>query len=100
MAVLIEAEFPGVTAQQYDAVDQRAGTRSGRPVEGLLCHNAVVTDEGLRVIDVWESPEAFQAYFTQRLQPILAEQDFPDPSSPPRFSNVHHHYRSAELASP
>ncbi|MBR7830905.1 hypothetical protein KDK95_31665 [Actinospica sp. MGRD01-02] len=92
MAVLIETEFQGVTAQQYDAVDQRAGTRSGRPVEGLICHTAMVTGAGLRVVDVWESPEAFQAYFTQRLEPLLKEQDFPDPSAPPSVSEVHYHY--------
>ena len=99
MAVLIEAEFPGVTAQQYDAVDQRAGTRSGQPVEGLLCHSAMVTDTGLRVVDVWESPEAFQAYFVRRLEPLLKEQGFPEPSTPPRFSSVHYHYQRGESRS-
>lgn len=96
MAVLIEAEFPGVTAQQYDAVDQRAGTRSGQPVAGLVCHSAMITDTGLRVVDVWESTEAFQAYFTQRLQPVLKEQGFPEPSAPPGFSRVHYHYQRGE----
>lgn len=58
----------------------------------------MVTDEGLRVVDVWESPEAFQAYFTQRLQPLFKELDFPEPSAPPRFSFVHYHYQRGDSA--
>jgi hypothetical protein len=61
-----------------------------------LCHSALVTDSGLRVVDVWESPEAFQAYFTQRLQPVLKELSFPELSAPPQFSTVHYHYQRGE----
>lgn len=96
MAVLAEIEFPGVTAQQYDTADRRAGTRADRPIEGLLSHTAIITDEGLRVVDLWESAEACNAFFTQQLQPILNEQGFPEPSAPPKFSNVYYHYERRE----
>lgn len=55
MAVLMELAFPGVTAELYDTVDQRVGTRSAEPPAGLLFHTAIVSDAGLHVIDLWES---------------------------------------------
>jgi hypothetical protein len=92
MAVLMEIDFPGVTAQQYDTVDRRVGARADQPPEGLLFHTAIITDAGLRVIDLWESIDACNAFFTRRLQPVIKEQGFPEPSAPPKFSDVHHHY--------
>ncbi|MER5216602.1 hypothetical protein ABT063_40245 [Streptomyces sp. NPDC002838] len=91
MAVLMEIEFPGVTAQQYDTVDRRVGARADQPPEGLLFHTAIITDAGLRVIDLWESTEAFDAFFS-RLQPVVEEVGYPEPSAPPKFSDVHYHY--------
>ncbi|WP_217624385.1 hypothetical protein [Streptomyces sp. TRM64462] len=92
---MMEIEFPGVTAQQYDTVDRSAGARADQPPEGLLSHTAIITDAGLRVIDVWESTEACDAFFTQRLQPALEEHGYHEPSAAPTFSNVHYHYAVA-----
>ncbi|MYS91941.1 MULTISPECIES: hypothetical protein [Streptomyces] len=92
MAVLVEVEFSGVTAQQYDTVDQRVGARAERPPEGLLFHTAIITDTGLRVVDLWESTEACEAFIANRLQPVIREVGYPEPSSEPKFSNVHYHF--------
>ncbi|WP_156727951.1 hypothetical protein [Streptomyces apocyni] len=91
MAVLMEIEFPGVTTQQYDDVDRRVGARSGQPPEGLLFHTAMVTETGLRVIDLWESTDAFQDFFA-RLQPVVKELGYSEPSAPPKFTEVHYHF--------
>ena len=40
------------------------------PVEGLLAHVAGQGAKGFRVVDVWESEEAFQR-FGEKLMPIL-----------------------------
>ena len=42
------------------------------PVEGLLVHAAGEGENGFRVVDVWDSPEAFQR-FGETLMPILQE---------------------------
>ena len=72
MAVLIELEFSGVSARQYDTVDRKVGSRSSKLPEGLLFHSATITDAGLRVVDLWESPEAFERFF-ERAQPVIKE---------------------------
>jgi hypothetical protein len=40
------------------------------PVGGVLCHIAGPTNDGWRVVDVWESEEAFQA-FGEKLMPAM-----------------------------
>ena len=42
------------------------------PVEGLLAHIAGQGESGFRVVDVWETAEAFNR-FGETLMPILAE---------------------------
>jgi hypothetical protein len=42
------------------------------PVEGLLAHIAGEGENGFRVVDVWESEEAFRR-FGETLMPILQE---------------------------
>lgn len=91
MALLMEIDFPGVTAEQYDEVDKRAGTRAPQPPDGLLFHSAVVTGAGLHLVDLWETRAKFDA-FMERLMPIATEAGFPDPKAPPELTEVHHHF--------
>lgn len=91
MAVLMEIDFPGVTAEQYDELDKRAGTRAGQPPDGVLFRTAVVTSAGLHVVDLWESRAKFEA-FMERLMPVAAEIGFPEPKAPPELTEVHHHF--------
>jgi hypothetical protein len=46
------------------------------PVEGILSHVAGPTDDGWRVIDVWESEEAYHP-FGGFIRPILEQVRFP-----------------------
>lgn len=48
-----------------------AAKPSDWPVEGLLLHVAGETASGFRVIDVWQSEEAFRQ-FGEALAPIMA----------------------------
>lgn len=43
----------------------------GRPPEGLLVHVAGPTDEGFRVIDVWESQATWERFRDDRLPQFL-----------------------------
>jgi hypothetical protein len=78
MAIGVIFIFPGATVDQYEEVCR--GINNGQPMRaladwpggGCLSHAAGATPEGLRVTDVWESPEKFQA-FGEMLMPHLAQ---------------------------
>ena len=55
--------------EQYERV--AAGLTDPAP-EGLILHLAGPTDEGFRIIDVWESEQAFKRFQAERLQPAVA----------------------------
>ena len=75
----VVAVFQGLTQEQYEkSVDKVSGGKSRMesasdwPVEGLLAHIAGQGETGFRVVDVWESEEAFYR-FGETLLPILKE---------------------------
>jgi hypothetical protein len=72
MAYVVSMNWKGVTADEYDRVCE-AGHLMSEPADGGIAHLATVDDEGLRVIDVWESPEKFQEFVASRLMPAVAE---------------------------
>ena len=67
MAVLMVHDSPGGTKEQYEEVGARLtdgrglNSLSDWSVDGILAHAAGPTDNGWRVVDVWESEEAFPA---------------------------------------
>ena len=69
MAVVMMMEWKGVTAEQYDAV-RRETNFENDPPKGGMYHVAAVDDEGLKVVDVWNSPEEFQAFAEAKLMPV------------------------------
>ncbi len=75
----VVAVFQGLTQEQYEkTVDKVSGGKSRMespsdwPVEGLLAHVTGQGETGFRVVDVWESEEAFNR-FGETLLPILKE---------------------------
>ena len=70
--------FEGATREQYEESVRKLTGKSRLespadwPVEGLLVHAAGETENGFRVVDVWESEEAF-GRFGETLIPILQE---------------------------
>ena len=91
MPVLMVHDSPGGTEQQYEEVVARLTDGGGFnslndwPVSGILSHVAGPTDSGWRVVDVWESEEAFQR-FGEVIGPVLQEIGFP---GEPRLFPVH-----------
>jgi hypothetical protein len=93
MAVFMELEFDGFTTDQYDAVDQALDPK-GNPPDGLIAHSARMDGDTLRILDIWESPEAFGAFAESRLGPTMGEtlgDDAPPPPEP-RFTELHNAY--------
>ena len=79
MAVVAVFQDPSLTKENYEeSVRKLTGGRAQLespddwPVEGLLAHIAGEGASGFRVVDVWESEEAF-GRFGESLMPILQE---------------------------
>jgi hypothetical protein len=59
-----------LTAQQYDDSLERLEESGGFPPDGLDYHVCFGTEGSLRVSEIWDSREQFEA-FGERLMPIL-----------------------------
>jgi hypothetical protein len=83
MPEVLLLEFPGATLEQYRAVNAALGvdsqTGEGDWPAPLLSHTAAVSDDGLLVVEVWESQDAQKA-FMDRLGPALGTVGVPEPS--------------------
>jgi hypothetical protein len=56
--------------------------------DGLILHAAGRTDEGFRIIEVWETEEAWQRFRSERLDPTIAA--LRGPGRPePTFRDLH-----------
>ncbi len=79
MPVVVVQQGPSLTQDRYEETVRRlTGGKSSLespadwPVEGLLVHAAGEGANGFRVVDVWESEDAFRG-FGDTLMPILQE---------------------------
>jgi hypothetical protein len=79
MAVGVLMDFGGGDNAAYDRVIDRMGLGDGRPPAGCLFHVAGQTDAGFRVVDVWESAEAFQMFAEEQIGPLSSAEGFPAP---------------------
>jgi len=80
MAVAAVMEFEGATLEQYDEVMARMNfTPGGQGAPGGMFHWAAATDTGVRVTDVWESQEQFDAFAREQIGPITAQVGVPAP---------------------
>ncbi|MEU0939568.1 MULTISPECIES: hypothetical protein [unclassified Embleya] len=87
MAILMQVDLAGVGKEQYDKLSARV--RSGEiPAPGCLAHVAIATGDGVRVIDLWESQAAMDA-FSALLRPAAEELGFPQSGTPPQVTEVH-----------
>ncbi len=76
MAVVVFLEWDGISAEQYEATRKHVNWEGDVPAGGMF-HVAAVTDRGLRITDVWESAEAFQAFVNNRLMPGVQQLGIP-----------------------
>jgi uncharacterized protein YodC (DUF2158 family) len=68
MAVVMQMSWAGVTSEQYDQVRDLVQWETVAPAGGKY-HIAWFDDNGLRVVDVWDSPEQFQTFTETQLMP-------------------------------
>jgi hypothetical protein len=76
MAIAVIQEFPiegdDRTTTNYDRVQQALGTRDSPPAGGLI-HTAGFDEQAgvFRIFDVWESREAWETFFNDRVLPVV-----------------------------
>src|SRR2546425_11106123 len=72
MAIVMHMEWPGATLEDYDRAMESTRLDETPPAGGLV-HVAGVDDGTLRIVDVWESEEAWNAFRSDRLMPALEQ---------------------------
>ena len=80
MAITVIVTPLSMDARQYDEIIKRLENAGASAPPGRLSHVCFGTGTSLRVVDVWESQDAFNA-FGQTLIPIL-QQVGVDPGQP------------------
>ncbi|MBM2812243.1 MAG: hypothetical protein HW416_3002 [Chloroflexi bacterium] len=70
MAIVVTGDLPGGSAEQ-DTQMQRNLNLAGNPPAGALARIAGPIESGWRVVSVWESQDAWDAFHMQRLAPAL-----------------------------
>ena len=88
MSIVVRHNPRGLTAEKYDEATRRieeAGIEF--PPEGLDYHVCFGSDGNLRVSEIWDSKEQFEA-FGKRLMPLLAEAGI-EFSGEPEILEVH-----------
>jgi hypothetical protein len=74
MAIAVEMEFEGASLDQYDEICSSMGLNpGGSPPPGALFHWAAKTSTGIKVTDVWETKEQFEAFAQDKIKPLTAE---------------------------
>ncbi len=72
MSIVVRFAPSGATREQYDQVLRRLEESGNWPPDGLDYHVAFGSRDELRVSEIWDSQEQFEA-FGQRLMPLLAD---------------------------
>jgi hypothetical protein len=87
MSMLVRFAPPGATStEQYDETIKQLEAQGDFPPDGLELHVCFLADGNVRVSEVWDSQEQFEA-FGERLMPILSDAGI-DPGQP-EFFEVH-----------
>ena len=88
MNVLMTLEVPGATTAQYDRTDADVGIAAdGDLPPGLVVHTCAVTDEGIVIVDVWDSASSLEDFAHDHLDGALREAGLG--AATPRISPVH-----------
>ena len=70
--VMVEFNFKGLTTRDFDTMWNECREAGYAEPKGLIQHTAAKTAEGIAVVDVWESEDAFNT-FGKFLGPLAAK---------------------------
>src|SRR6266542_203326 len=88
--VAIEMNFKGATLEQYDKIVELMGLTSGDIPPGAIFHWTAKTDDGIRVVDVWESREVFDRFSQEQIGPFSQQVGITEPPEM-TYRDVHNH---------
>jgi NAD dependent epimerase/dehydratase family enzyme len=77
MAVGLILDYRGGTLAQYDRISEMMP--GGREGAGVIFHWVAATDDGVRVVDVWEDRATFDKFDEETLGPFSADVGIPQP---------------------
>jgi heme-degrading monooxygenase HmoA len=80
------AELP-ITREEYD----RLNGEIAQDPEGLILHTASEKDGKMRVIDVWESEDAYRRFENETLFPAMERAGLEAPDGPPELDSFQVH---------
>jgi hypothetical protein len=69
----------------WDSYERVAAAIGDEPPDGLIVHVAGPTDSGFRVIEVWESKDAWERFRDERLRPVVKTVAGDGPAHQPIF---------------
>ena len=90
MAVAVVMDFKDATLDEYDQVIEKMGLTDGSTPTGAISHWVAKTDDGIRVVDVWETKEVFDRFAQEQIGPYTREAGFNEEPEM-RFYDVHNH---------
>lgn len=76
MAIVVRTAIEPADQEAHNRLDESIETAIGRhggPPDGLMVHLAHPFREGFLIVDVWSSESAFRSWWTDVMEPALAE---------------------------
>jgi hypothetical protein len=86
MSIVVRFPPSNVSKQQYDSVRDALAESGDWPADGCQLHVVFGDEQDIRVSEVWESQEKFDA-FGEKLRPKMEEAGI-QPSGPPEVFEV------------
>ncbi len=83
MSIVVRFAPQSATIEQYDESVRRLEAQGDYPPDGLEYHVCFLADGNVRVSEIWDSREQFQAW-GERLMPVITEMGI-DPGEPEVF---------------
>jgi hypothetical protein len=98
VAVAFKLRIPGATIEQYEQVIDLMGFGAGvGDADGAIFHWVAKTDDGLLVVDVWETDEQFERFSAEQIAPFMQQVGIADPPQVTRHE-VHNYLVGKEIA--
>jgi quinol monooxygenase YgiN len=98
MAIAVIVDIP--SREAYETVNEKmfGSKRPTEPIEGNIIHTAGDGPNGFRVVDVWESQEAFDTFFNNRVAPAMQAAGLQMEGPPPQIVDLIHVFVNEETA--
>ena len=90
MATVMEMKWPSISRDDYERAREAVNWEGDLP-QGAILHVSWFED-GLRVLDVWESQQDFERFGNERLMPKLQELGIGSDQPEVQFHDAHAYF--------